>query len=170
MFAVVQFEYTTWAQDGKTDLFGKLPSPIAVLTLDQDPATGKLSLVKDHNVDTAPAMGLWITCGSSLSPWGTHLSSEEYEPDAFTLATNSQFKAFSKNLFGDETKANMYHYGHLPEVTVNPDGTGSWTWPAPTPPTPATRRSGSAARPSGCGSSPAWTRPRPSWKRTATPR
>lgn len=125
VFAVVQFEYTTWAQDGKTDMYGKLPSPIAVLTLDQDPATGKLSLVKYHNVDTAPAMGLWITCGSSLSPWGTHLSSEEYEPDAFTAAGSTQFKAFSKNLFGSETAANPYHYGHLPEVTVNPDGTGA---------------------------------------------
>ena len=125
VFAVVQFEYTTWAQDGKTDMYGRLPSPIAVLTLDQDPATGKLSLVKYHNVDTAPAMGLWITCGASLSPWGTHLSSEEYEPDAFTIAANAQFKAYSKNLFGDETKANVYHYGHLPEVTVNPDGTGT---------------------------------------------
>ena len=125
VFAVVQFEYTTWAQDGKTDMYGKLPSPIAVLTLDQDPATGKLSLVKYHNVDTAPAMGLWITCGSSLSPWGTHLSSEEYEPDAFTIAGNTMFKAFSQNLFGDATKANPYHYGHLPEVTVNPDGTGT---------------------------------------------
>ncbi len=125
VFAVVQFEYTTWAQDGKTDMYGRLPSPIAVLTLDQDQTTGKLSLVKYSNVDTAPAMGLWITCGSSLSPWGTHLSSEEYEPDAFTIATNSQFKAYSKNLFGDESKAKPYHYGHLPEVTVNPDGTGS---------------------------------------------
>lgn len=125
VFAVVQFEYTTWAQDGKTDMYGKLPSPIAVLTLDQDQSTGKLSLVKYHNVDTSSAMGLWITCGSSLSPWGTHLSSEEYEPDAFTIASNTQFKAFSKNLFGDESKANPYHYGHLPEVTVNADGSGS---------------------------------------------
>jgi len=125
VFAVVQFEYTTWAQDGKTDMYGKLPSPIAVLTLDQDQTTGKLSLVKYHNVDTSGAKGLWITCGSSLSPWGTHLSSEEYEPDAFSAANSAQFKAFSKNLYGDETKANPYHYGHLPEVTVNPDGTGT---------------------------------------------
>ena len=77
------------------------------------------------NVDTAPAKGLWITCGASLSPWGTHLSSEEYEPDATTIATNSRFRAFSLNLFGDATTAKPYHYGHLPEVTVRPDGTGS---------------------------------------------
>jgi len=124
VFAVVQFEYANADQSG-ADAYGTLPSPIAVLTLDQDQATGALSLVKYHSVNTSEAQGLWITCGSSLSPWNTHLSSEEYEPDAPFIADNKQFKAFSKNLFGDESVANPYHYGHLPEVTVNPDGTGS---------------------------------------------
>ena len=125
VFAVVQFEYTTWAQDGKTDMYGKLPSPIAVLTLDQDQNTGKLSLVKYHNVNTSQVHGLWITCGASLSPWGTHLSSEEYEPDAFSIASNTMFQAYSQSLYGDANQANPYHYGHMPEVTVNPDGTAS---------------------------------------------
>ena len=125
VFAVVQFEYTTWAQDGKTDMYGKLPSPIAVLTLDQDKTTGKLSLVKYHNVDTSKVHGLWITCGASLSPWGTHLSSEEYEPDAFADRAKNFMNDFSQNLYGNPATANPYHYGHLPEVTVNADGTGS---------------------------------------------
>ena len=125
VFAVVQFEYTSLAQDGVTGMYGCLPSPIAVLTLDQDQTTGKLSLVKYHNVDTSGVEGLWITCGASLSPWGTHLSSEEYEPNAFAAATDAQLKAFSKNLYGDENTANPYNYGHMPEVTVNPDGTAS---------------------------------------------
>ena len=124
VFAVVQFEYTNADQSG-ADTYGTLPSPIAVLTLDQDQATGALTLVKYHSVDTSEAQGLWITCGSSLSPWNTHLSSEEYEPDAPFVSENKQFKAFSKNVFGDESVANPYHYGHLPEVTVNPDGTGT---------------------------------------------
>jgi len=125
VFAVVQFEYATWAQDGTTGMYGKLPSPIAVLTLDQDPDSGKLSLVKYHNIDTSAINGLWITCGASLSPWNTHLSSEEYEPDAFGAAANSQFTAFSQNLYGNPASAKPYHYGHLPEVTVNPDGSGT---------------------------------------------
>jgi uncharacterized protein len=131
VFAVVQFEYATHAADGKTSMYGKLPSPIAVLTLDQDQTTGKLNLVKYHNVDTSGVKGLWITCGASLSPWGTHLSSEEYEPDAFEAAKNAQFKEFIENLHGavsasaDPAKANPYHYGHMPEVTVHPDGSGS---------------------------------------------
>ena len=125
IFAVVQFEYTTRDQS-LISMYGLLPSPIAVITLDQDQATGKLSVVKYHNVDTSAVNGLWITCGASLSPWNTHLSSEEYEPDATLIgAANSQLQAFSKNLYGDPNKASPYHYGHLPEVTVNPDGTGS---------------------------------------------
>jgi len=124
VFAVVQFEYTTRDQ-ALVSRYGQLPSPIAVLTLDQDKASGKLSLVKYHNVDTSSVNGLWITCGASLSPWGTHLSSEEYEPDASTIASNTQFQAFSQNLYGNAATANPYHYGHLPEVTVKPDGTAS---------------------------------------------
>lgn len=122
IFAVVQFEYTTNDAAGN-DMYGKLPSPIAVLTLDQDTRTGKLSLVSYHNVDTSGVKGLWITCGASKSPWNTHLSSEEYEPDA-TLASNDQLTAFSQNLFGDGSVANPYDYGHVPEVTVRADGTG----------------------------------------------
>jgi uncharacterized protein len=125
IFAVVQFEYTTWNGDHSVDMYGKLPSPIAVLTLDQDPKTGKLSLVSYYNVDTSKVNGLWITCGASISPWDTHLSSEEYEPDATTIGSNVQFQGFSQNLFGDPSAANPYHYGHLPEVTVHLDGTGT---------------------------------------------
>ncbi len=124
VFAVVQFEYTT--RDTKNArMYGRLPSPIAVLTLDQDRTNGALKLVRYHTVDASHAHGLWITCGASLSPWNTHLSSEEYEPDATAIAKNADFQAFSKNLFGDAAKANPYHYGHVPEVVVNADGTGS---------------------------------------------
>lgn len=123
IFAVVQFEYVT-RNVAQQSMYGLLPSPIAILALDQDPRTGRLSLVSYHNVDTSGVRGLWITCGASRSPWNTHLSSEEYEPDA-TLATNAQLRGFSQNLFGDPARANPYDYGHLPEVTVNPDGTGS---------------------------------------------
>ena len=124
IFAVVQFEYTTKNGAGSS-MYGRLPSPIAVLSLDQDPRTGKLTLASYYNVDTSKVNGLWITCGASISPWNTHLSSEEYEPDATAIASNTQFQDFSKNLFGDANAANPYHYGHLPEVTVHPDGTGS---------------------------------------------
>ncbi len=124
VFAVVQFEYTSVDAAGNS-AYGMLPSPIAVLTLDQDKKTGHLKLVKYHNVDTSGVNGLWITCGASLSPWGTHLSSEEYESDATKVGSDKQLMGFSENLYGDAKKANPYHYGHMPEVTVHADGTGS---------------------------------------------
>jgi len=124
VFAVVQFEYTN-ANQGGEKMYGVLPSQIAVLTLNQNPKNGKLSLVKYSPVNSSSAQGLWITCGSSLSPWNTHLSSEEYEPDAPFAHENPRFKSFSKNLYGNEASANPYHYGHLPEVTVNADGSGT---------------------------------------------
>jgi len=125
LFLVTQFEYKTLAANGTTSMYGKLPSPIGIATLDQDKTTGLMKVKTYFNVPTNDVHGLWITCASSQSPWNTHLSSEEYEPDAWTISTNAQFKAFSLNTFGSTTAANAYHYGHVPEVTVNPDGTGS---------------------------------------------
>ncbi|OBY74434.1 PhoX family protein [Acinetobacter gyllenbergii] len=126
VFHVVQFEYTT-QNLAKQSMYGQLPSPIAVLTLDQDQKTGHLALKKYFNVDMSKVHGLWITCGASLSPWNTHLSSEEYEPDAFdqigsTLAT---LRAYSKNLYGNENTANAYNYGHLPEIILDGKGRGT---------------------------------------------
>ncbi len=121
VYAVVQFEYQSAA-------YGAYPSPICVLTLNQNPATGALSLKSYHNVDTSGIRGLWIPCGGSLSPWGTHLSSEEYMPDAFDQGDNQSlalFNTFITNAGIDPTTASPYHYGHLPEVTVKADGTGT---------------------------------------------
>lgn len=124
MFLVTQFEYKSENNAGNS-LYGVLPSPIGIVTLDQDKQSGELNAKHYYNVPTEGVHGLWITCAGSLSPWNTHLSSEEYEPDAWTAAGNTQFKTFSYNTFGSETAANPYHYGHVPEVTVHPDGTGS---------------------------------------------
>ncbi|AXY59069.1 PhoX family protein [Acinetobacter sp. WCHAc010052] len=126
VFHVVQFEYTS-KNLAKEDMYGRLPSPIAVLTLDQDQKTGHLELKKYFNVDMSKVHGLWITCGASLSPWNTHLSSEEYEPDAFDqIGTSlSTLRAYSKNLYGNENTANVYNYGHLPEIVL--DGQGGAT-------------------------------------------
>jgi hypothetical protein len=144
LFLVTQFEYLTannaqgearpgggvYNNGGTSNgMYGKLPSQFGITTLSQDKTSGALSPVYYYPVPTANVHGLWITCASSLSPWNTHLSSEEYEPDAWAIHTTGDsggyFQAFSLNTFGSATAANPYHYGHVPEVTVRPDGTGS---------------------------------------------
>ncbi|WP_111745742.1 PhoX family protein [Salinisphaera orenii] len=129
VFAVVQFEYITRDQAGQSSSL-QLPSPIAVLTLDQDPETGQLTLVSYAPVPTAAAHGLWITCGASRSPWNTHLSSEEYPADAFQVANDESFQSYIAHLYADPAavddpaKANPYLYNHIPEISVASDGTG----------------------------------------------
>ena len=157
LFLVTQYEYkSVFAAGGSA--YGKLPWPMTITTLEQNAQTGALSVKYQYSVPTASVRGLWITCGGSLSPWNTHLSSEEYEPDAWLVmlrktkgsaltsselttwqtsqmskanASLSRFFEFSRNTLDTastpdtQTTANPYHYGHLPEVTVNPDGTGS---------------------------------------------
>lgn len=125
VFHVVQFEYTS-RNLARENMHGKLPSPIAVLTLDQDQKTGHLSLKKYFNVDMKDVNGLWITCGASLSPWNTHLSSEEYEPDAFDQIGTSleMLRSYSQHLYGDKNTANVYNYGHLPEIVLDGKGRG----------------------------------------------
>jgi secreted PhoX family phosphatase len=144
LFLVTQFEYLTvnnaqgearpgggvYTVGGTSNgMYGKMPSQYGVTTLSQDKTTGALTAVYYYPVPTASVHGMWITCASSLSPWNTHLSSEEYEPDAWAVATTGDsggyFRAFSLNTFGSDSVANPYHYGHVPEVTVHPDGTGS---------------------------------------------
>ncbi len=128
VFAVTQFEYKT-SNNAGVSMYGALPAPIAIATLDQDKTTGALTVKKYFSIPTAAIHGLWIPCAGSLSPWNTHLSSEEYEPDAWTVEHTGDsagyFRQFSTNTFGSPTAAKPYHYGHVPEVTINPDGTGS---------------------------------------------
>lgn len=128
LFVVTQFEYKT-SNNAGASMYGALPGPIAVVTVDQNKSTGDLVAKQYYNVPTESVYGIWIPCGGSLSPWNTHLSSEEYEPDAWAVTKTGDagglFRAFSRNTFGSETAANPYLYGHVPEVTVRPDGTAT---------------------------------------------
>ena len=128
VFAVTQFEYKT-SNNAGNGMYGALPSPIAVAALDQNKTTGDLTVKQYYNIPTDDIHGLWIPCAGSISPWNTHLSSEEYEPDAWKVTqtgdSGGYFKQFSMNTFGSETAANPYHYGHVPEVTVHPNGTAT---------------------------------------------
>jgi secreted PhoX family phosphatase len=132
VFAVVQFEYIS-RNLAKEGMYGRVPSPIAVMTLDQDPNTGHLKLVRYDNIDTGAVHGLWITCGASRSPWNTHLSSEEYPTNAFEWREDEKFMAYITNLYADPeaardpVKANPYLYNHIPEIRVGADGTGTVT-------------------------------------------
>ncbi len=52
-----------------------------ITELSQDAQTGELGAIRTRHLDFSQLNGGWIHCAGSLTPWGTHLGSEEYEPD-----------------------------------------------------------------------------------------
>lgn len=62
--------------------FEDSPGSMYVTELDQDAKSGNLTAVRTRNIDFSHFGGGWVHCAGSVTPWGTHLGSEEYEPDA----------------------------------------------------------------------------------------
>jgi hypothetical protein len=136
---VSQYEYKELApNDGSStgSHWSKLPASMGLSLLDQHKHSGLLTNKTYQNIDFSGVKGGWIHCGSTLSGWNTHISSEEYEPDAKvrgggTKAADSDdgtdINSFSYYYFGTGSKtasttANAYHYGLVPEVTVSKAG------------------------------------------------
>lgn len=126
LYMVTHYEYQSFDAAGN-DTYGLVPASMSLTQLEQDEKTGELKPVKVNKIDFSDVNGLWIPCNGSLSPWNTHLGSEEYEPDAREFAvpdskTRSQVETFSQLYFGDKTKANPYFYGFTPEIHVDRNG------------------------------------------------
>ncbi len=128
LFMVTHFEYVTSDNSG-TSAYGVLPMAMGLSTIDQNTSTGELSVVNYQNIDMSGVDGLWIPCAGSISPWNTHLGSEEYEPDARAYEaspTTGPYAPFTVQYYQNNgTIALPYQYGAVPEVTV--DATGATT-------------------------------------------
>jgi len=61
--------------------FESNPAGLYLTKLKQD-ASGGISAEWTRALDVAAIDGVWTTCAGSVTPWGTHLASEEYPPDA----------------------------------------------------------------------------------------
>ena len=136
VFLINHLEYETEAPSidptkPPVGLYAALPMAMNLTVLDQDPATGALTPIKMSNVDMSGVDGLWIPCNSSVTPWMTHLGSEEYEPDAreFEQRPLEQMNLYlgTTGKTAAEGGANPYHYGHLVEVAVATNGTATVT-------------------------------------------
>ncbi|MDP2785375.1 MAG: DUF839 domain-containing protein [Sulfurimicrobium sp.] len=132
LFLVTHFEYHTEApsaarNEPPVDLYGNLPMAMNLTSIDQHRRDGELKAVGLANVDMSEVNGLWIPCAASLTPWNTHLGSEEYEPDA-RVYESQPLEAMNLYLgkmgrSATQGGANAYDYGHAVEVRVRADGT-----------------------------------------------
>ncbi|MBL0386344.1 DUF839 domain-containing protein [Tumebacillus sp. ITR2] len=125
---VTHYEYITKDNAG-TSAYGIIPASMSLTTIDQNKTNGMLKATDLKKIDFSGVNGLWIPCNGSLSPWNTHLGSEEYEADARAFAadpTKTYVASYTQSYYQDKTKrGNPYLYGYIPEVTVNADNSTS---------------------------------------------
>lgn len=69
--------------------FESRPGAMYLTELQQEKATGKLSAISTKNIDMSGVGGLWVPCAGSVTPWMTHLGSEEY-PNNSRLTENAK--------------------------------------------------------------------------------
>jgi len=94
LFSVTQFE--------------SLPGGMYLSELSQDAATGALSIKSTQPIDFSDVNGLWNPCAGSVSPWGTHLGSEEYPLDARNYETAATLGDLQ---YPDDVKSMSRYYG-----------------------------------------------------------
>lgn len=82
-------------------------------------ASGRWTVLEGENVDFAAVQGTWNNCGSSVTPWNTTLTSEEYEPFATKEGWQANVSSITDYL---GQQANPYDYGWLVEVYPDPKG------------------------------------------------
>lgn len=120
--------------------FESRPGAMYVTELEQDKATGKLSAKSTKNIDFSSYGGLWVPCAGSVTPWNTHLGSEEYPNNArATEAAKSMDEIedydkpmaryfgvdpYAKSTTVDDFRAAFkpYRYGYPVEVSVSEKG------------------------------------------------
>jgi len=101
--------------------------------LEQD-KQGQLS-VKPNSlqfIDQSAEFGGYVHCAGQTTPWQSHLSSEEYEPNARLMEITTHavspvkerkhFDEVIKYWQGDASKISPYFYGWIPEIQIKQDG------------------------------------------------
>lgn len=103
--------------------FESRPGAMYLTELHQDQLTGTLTAINTKPIDFSSVRGGWVHCAGSVTPWNTHLGSEEYEPDAdkrdpATGSINDYYDAMAAYYNGNLLELNPYDYGWTIEVKV----------------------------------------------------
>jgi len=101
------------------------PGAMFLMELNQNTDNGELTVKQMWQVDQSGINGGWVHCAGSVTPWGAHLASEEYEPNAAKLVTGADAMAdaytapFLDYFNKDESRWNPYQLGWTIEAKVN---------------------------------------------------
>ncbi|MGD9171593.1 MAG: DUF839 domain-containing protein [Candidatus Thiodiazotropha sp.] len=107
--------------------FEDRPAAMYLTELNQDSTTGELTALRSRPLDFSAVNGGWVHCAGSVTPWNTHLGSEEYEPDASAWNAdtgtidndNDYYNAMAPYFDGGLLETHPYYYGYQVEVEVS---------------------------------------------------
>lgn len=85
--------------------FESRPAAMYISEVKQDD-TGKMSYTSTKPIDFSKLGGLWVPCAGSVTPWSTHLGSEEYPADA-----RAHFDAKALSEIDDYNYAMVAYFG-----------------------------------------------------------
>jgi len=101
--------------------FESRPAAMYLTELKQE-ENGNLKAISTKNIDFSAFNGLWVPCAGSVTPWNSHIGSEEYEPNAAKIKEDGSINPYYNAMadyFGGNLKAlNPYDYGWTPEIKV----------------------------------------------------
>ncbi|MEZ5561038.1 MAG: DUF839 domain-containing protein [Pseudomonadales bacterium] len=113
--------------------FESRPAAMYLTQLLQNPLTGELKPIRTRPLDFSEVNGGWTHCAGSVTPWGNHLGSEEYPPNAKQWLDGNTVDAYNAEMVRyfkpNATDAelpelarsymNPYDYGFTIEVDVD---------------------------------------------------
>ena len=131
IFLLTHFEKHGWVANDHKQIppFNSeydVPMAINLTKLSQNIKNGELLPEILTNISSNRVQGFWFPCSASLTPWNTHLGSEEYEPNAKWFEVNP---LEVMNLYlgtpGQTVRqggANPYEYGFITEIKLDSAG------------------------------------------------
>lgn len=123
--------------------FESRPGAMYLTEMEQDKTTGILKAKNTSNINFSAVGGLWVPCAGSVTPWNTHLGSEEYPTDArATEAAKSMdniedydkpmaryfgVDPYAPSVTADDFRGvfKPYRYGYPTEIAVTKNGKAS---------------------------------------------
>ncbi len=103
LFAITQFECA--------------PGAMYISKLEKTDKGGLKAVAASH-ISQADYQGGWVHCAGQKTPWGSHLGSEEYEPNARKAVKDEYYQNFGMYFKKGDTARNPYYWGWTPEVKI----------------------------------------------------
>jgi secreted PhoX family phosphatase len=105
-----------WGQLFMVSHFESRPAAMYLTQLHQNRRTGELTALRTRPLDFSHVNGGWVHCAGSVTPWGNHLGSEEYPPNALQWEEGNTISSYNAQMVQYFPAARGAADAELPEL------------------------------------------------------